>query len=54
MNVMTILNQLMSEASGSQTASGGSDVNRMVGELASQINYRHQAALGIGFAEYPA
>lgn len=38
MNAMTILKQLMNQASGSQTGTrGGSDVNRMVGELASQL-----------------
>ncbi|PXX90318.1 DUF533 domain-containing protein [Marinobacter vulgaris] len=38
MNAMTILKQLMSQASGGQAGSGGgTDVNRMVGELASQF-----------------
>lgn len=40
MNAMNILNQLMKQASGSQGQpgkSGGTDINRMVGELASQF-----------------
>jgi len=40
MNAMNILSQLMKQASGSQGQpgkSGGTDVNRMVGELASQF-----------------
>lgn len=40
MNAMNILNQLMKQASGGQGQpgkSGGTDVNRMVGELASQF-----------------
>ncbi|MCL7944226.1 tellurite resistance TerB family protein [Marinobacter sp. ATCH36] len=38
MNAMKILNQLMNQASGSQSRTGGgTDVNRMVGEFASQF-----------------
>ncbi|MFN2362155.1 MAG: hypothetical protein ABR522_13900 [Marinobacter sp.] len=39
MNAMNILKQLMNQASGSQSgAGGGSGVNRMVGDLASQFS----------------
>lgn len=53
MNAMTILNQLMNQASGSRTgtsqASGGStDVNRMLGELASQFKGGSSKGTGSG------
>lgn len=49
MNAMNILKQLMNQASGSQpNAGGGTDVNQMVGNLASQFGVG--SAKGSGYA----
>lgn len=47
MNVMSVLNQVMKQAQGSQSGSGGMDVNRMMDSLGSQLKGGQGSGSGI-------
>jgi uncharacterized membrane protein YebE (DUF533 family) len=47
MNVMSVLNQVMKQAQGGQSGSGGMDVNRMMNSLGSQLKGGQGSGSGI-------